>query len=59
MKETPPFLASSMDIFSPDTDCMIADTIGIFNVMAGSSPFLNFTSGVLIDTLAGMQSVPE
>ena len=56
MKETPPFFASSTASFSPDTACMIADTIGMFSVIAGFSPFLNLTNGVLRDTLAGMFS---
>jgi hypothetical protein len=38
---------------------MIAETMGIFNVIAGFSPFLNLTSGVFRDTFAGMQFVSE
>ena len=59
MKETPPFLASSTASFSPETACMIAETIGMFNVMAGVSPFLYLTSGVFRETFAGMQLQSE
>ena len=56
MKATPPSLASAIPISSPDTDCIIADTIGMFAEYFGSSPFLNFTSGVFNDTLFGIHS---
>ena len=46
-------------IFSPDTDCMIAETSGIFMVIAEVSPFLNFTSGVRKSTLVGMHFSEE
>ena len=35
----------------------MADTIGIFKLISGSSPFLNFTSGVFNDTLSGTHEV--
>ena len=38
---------------------MIAETIGMFNVMAGVSPFLYLTSGVFSETFAGMQLQSE
>jgi hypothetical protein len=38
---------------------MMADTSGTFNDTAGVSPFLNLTSGVFKDTLAGTQSADE
>ena len=38
---------------------MIAETIGIFKERAGSSPFLNLTSGVFNETLAGVHSALE
>jgi len=59
MKETPPSFARATASFSPETDCIIAEVRGIFIVIAGSSPFLNFTSGVLSDTLAGIHSDEE
>jgi len=33
---------------------MIEDVIGMFMIIFGSSPFLNFTNGVFNDTFAGM-----
>ena len=42
-----------------ETDCMIAETRGIFMERVGSSPRLNLTSGVLRETLAGMQFASE
>ena len=60
MKEMPPSLASAHAIFSPETDCMIAETIGIFKESSGSSfPFRNFTSGVFKETFAGVHSAEE
>ena len=57
MKERPPSRASAMAMVSLDTDCMMAETMGMFRLMAGSSwPFRYFTRGVRRDTLAGMQS---
>jgi hypothetical protein len=38
---------------------MTADTIGMFMERAGSSPRLNFVTGVLNDVLGGMQSGEE
>jgi hypothetical protein len=38
---------------------MIAETMGMFMVMAGVSPFLNLTRGVLRLTLAGTHSEEE
>ena len=43
----------------PDTACMTADTMGMCILMAGSSPRLNFTSGVSSETFAGMFSREE
>jgi hypothetical protein len=46
-----------MAMVSLETDCMMAETMGIFRLIAGSSwPFRYFTKGVRRDTLAGMQS---
>ena len=41
---------------SPETDCMIDETMGMLSEMAGSSPRLKRVSGVLSVTLAGMFS---
>ncbi len=38
---------------------MMAETKGIFNDIAGFSPFLNFTSGVFKLTFAGIHSLEE
>ena len=37
MNERPPSLASAMASVSFDTDCMMAETIGIFRLMGHSS----------------------
>ena len=59
MKEMPPSWASAMASLGPETDCMMAETIGMFRVMGDSSPRLKRTSGVLRETLAGMFSADE
>ena len=59
MKEMPPSVARATPMSTPETDCMIAETIGIFSVMAGSSPRLKRVSGVFSDTLLGMHSEEE
>ena len=56
MKDTPPSVASATAIFSPDTDCMIAETMGMFMVMGqSSSPLRYFTRGVFRDTFSDRQ----
>lgn len=55
-KDSPPSFASAMASLSSETDCMIADTMGIFREMAGSSPLRKRVSGVRSETLAGTQS---
>ena len=59
MKEMPPSWASATASLGPETDCMMAETIGTFRVIGDSSPRLNLQSGVLSDTLAGMFSAEE
>ena len=59
MKDIPPSLARAIAILSSETACMIADTRGIFIFIAGSSPFLNLTTGVSRLTFAGIQSADE
>ena len=59
-KEMPPSFASAIAIVSFETDCIIADTIGMFRESGHSScPFLYFTSGVFRLTAAGMHSAEE
>ena len=56
----PPSRASAHAMRSPDTDCMMADTIGMFMLKAGSSsPLRNLTTGVFNETLAGVHSLEE
>lgn len=51
MKETPPCLARAMASFSPETDCMIAETMGMFMVRGqASSPLRYLTSGFEADS---------
>ena len=61
MNAMPPSVASATAIRSPDTACMMAETIGMFRLIAGFSPaaLLYLTSGVLRLTFAGRQSFPE
>ena len=59
IKEIPPSCARAMAILSSDTDCMMAETIGILMVMSGSVPFLYFTRGVFRLTWEGMHWVDE
>ena len=59
MKEMPPSLASATAMWSSETACMMAEVMGMFMEIAGSSPFLNFTSGVFRLTLSGMHSAEE
>ena len=44
---------------TPDTDCMMAETMGMFRVIAGSSPRLKRVSGVLSETFVGTHSEDE
>ena len=50
----PPVTGMDAAMRSSDTDCMIAEVIGMFMEIFGSSPFLNFTNGVFKETFAGM-----
>ena len=60
MKETPPALASAIAIVSLETDCMIAETIGVDITIEGSScPLRNLTSGVFKETFSGRHSADE
>ena len=55
----PPSLARAIAIVSFDTACMIAEVIGMLSEILGSSPFANFTSGVLRETFAGIHLSEE
>ena len=48
-----------MAMVSFETACMMAETIGMFMEIFGSSPFLNFTSGVFSETFVGMHLSEE
>ncbi len=50
-------MANAIASVSFETDCMIADTIGMFNLMDGSSPFENFVMGAARSTFSGKQSL--
>ena len=59
MKEIPPSFARAIASLSSETDCIMAETKGIFIVREGFSPFLNLTSGVFKSTFAGIHSADE
>ena len=59
MNDTPPSFASATASFSPETDCIMAEVSGMLSEIAGSSPFLYLTRGVLSDTFAGTHSLDE
>ena len=60
MNDTPPAFASAIAIVSLETDCMIAETIGVVISIAGSScPLRNLTSGVFKETFSGRHSADE
>ena len=44
---------------TPETDCMMAETMGMFRVIAGFSPRLKRVNGVLRETLLGMHCEDE
>ena len=48
-----------MAILSSETDCITAETSGMFISIALLSPFLKRTTGVLSVTFAGIQSAEE
>ena len=56
MKERPPLRANSIASSGPETDCMIAETNGMFSSIRAFSPLLCLTRGVLSDTLPGWQA---
>jgi hypothetical protein len=59
MNETPPSLARAIAILSSETDCMTADTSGMFMESGASSPCLYFAMGVFKDVFKGTQSAEE
>ena len=46
-----------MAILLSETDCIMAEEKGIFNLISGFSPFLNLVIGVLKSTLSTIQSL--
>ena len=57
MKLSPPSRARATARVSLDTDCMMADTMGMESIRGQSSvPLRNFTRGVRRETLEGTQS---
>ena len=57
MKDMPPSFASATAIVSLETDCMMAETMGIFRQMGhSSSPLRYLTNGVRRETLSGVLS---
>ena len=54
IKESPPLRANSIASSEPDTDCMIAETKGMFNSIAGDVPTLYLTNGVRKETLEAL-----
>ena len=57
MKDRPPSLARATASVSLDTDCMMAETMGMFRLMGhSSSPLRYLTSGVRRETLSGTHS---
>ena len=59
MNDMPPSVASAMPMSSPETDCMMAETMGMLSEMAGSSPRLKRVSGVFNETFVGTHSEEE
>jgi len=57
INERPPFLANAIARLWSETDCIIAETAGIFNCISDFSPFENLTRGTFNETLAGKQSL--
>ena len=58
-KRNAAFFSKSNSIVSFDTACIIAEVIGMLREILGSSPFANFTSGVLRETFAGIHLSEE
>ena len=54
INDNPPFRASAIANPESETDCIIAETNGMFSSMADFSPFLYFTKGVFNETLVGI-----
>ncbi len=59
MKDRPPSVARATPMSTPDTDCMIAETMGMLREIAGSSPRLKRVRGVFSETLFGTHSEDE
>ncbi len=60
MKDRPPSVASATAILSSDTDCMMAEIMGMLRLTGhSSSPLRYFTNGVFSDTAFGTHSLEE
>ena len=59
MKETPPSRARAAASFSPDTDCITAETRGMFMDRAGASFIRYLQRGVTKLTFCGVQAEEE
>jgi hypothetical protein len=59
MNDIPPSRARATAILLSDTDCIIAETNGMFSEIADSSPLRNFTAGVLSEIFEGIHSADE
>jgi len=55
----PPSRASAAASFSPETDCITAETSGMLMLSGLASPTRNLQTGVLSDTFCGTQSAEE
>lgn len=53
INENPPLRANPIASSGPETDCMIAETKGMFNSIAACVPAACFTGGVRKETLEG------
>ena len=58
-KEIPPSRASAAESFSPETDCITAETRGMLMLSELVSPARNLHTGVLKETLCGAHVAEE
>lgn len=58
-KEMPPSRASAAASFSPETDCITAETSGTLMLSGLCSPTRNLHTGVLRETFCGMHAAEE
>ena len=58
-KEMPPSRASAAASFSPETDCITAETSGMLMLSGLCSPTRNLQIGVFNDTFCGVHPAEE